>query len=226
MNHRILIVEDDETLGNLLQTFLSLNQYRVEWLKDGDAAFRLLKKSKFDLCLADVMMPNMDGFELLEKLRARKNFVPFIFLTAKALKADKLKGLHTGADDYITKPVDEDELLARIEAVLRRAKRPVLDKVIHTIGKYNFLVEEQVLAYNEEKRYLTEMEADLLLMLCNSGGAVLERSFVLQKLWGKEDYFTRRSMDVFISRLRKYLSKDDAVQIKNIHGKGFVLIKG
>jgi len=223
MNHRILLVEDDESLGFVLKTYLKTQDFRVEWAKDGQEAFSTLKKYKFDLCLLDIMMPRMDGIEVAKRLRARNNYIPIIFLTAKSLKEDRLKGFDLGADDYIVKPIDEEELVARIRAVLRRSKAPKSEAKIYEIGSYQFDLNNQRLQNKEQSYTLTEMECQLLQMLCNSQGELLPRKYVLQKLWGKEDYFTRRSMDVFISRLRKYLKEDERVRIRNVHGSGFIL---
>ncbi len=223
MNYRILLVEDDEALGYLLQEYLKTEGFRTEWAKNGTLALSILKKSKFDLCLLDIMMPKMDGFELMQQLRSRNDFIPIIFLTAKSLKEDKLKAFHIGADDYLVKPVDEDELIARIKAVLKRSKVPVASHATYQIGQMTFDVANQKLTFDAEQSLLTELETNLLLMLCECKGEILPRTQVLQKLWGKDDYFTRRSMDVFISRLRKHLAMDENVKIKNVHGSGFVL---
>ncbi len=223
MNYRILLVEDDEILGYLLQEYLKTEGFRTEWAKDGTLALSILKKSKFDLCLLDIMMPKMDGFELMQQLRSRNDFIPIIFLTAKSLKEDKLKAFNIGADDYLVKPVDEDELIARIKAVLKRSKVPVASNVTYQIGRLTFDVANQKLTLHTKQSLLTELETNLLLMLCECKGDILLRKQVLQKLWGKDDYFTRRSMDVFISRLRKHLAMDEKVKIKNIHGSGFIL---
>lgn len=223
MSYRILIIEDDETLGYLLQEFLKSEGFRIERTKDGAEAFARLKKSKFDLCLLDVMMPRMDGFELAQKLRARNDFIPIIFLTAKSLKEDKLKAFNIGADDYLIKPVDEDELIARIKAVLRRSKEPSASESVYQIGSILFDVENQRLQHQQKDIFLTDLESKLLLLLCQCKGELLSRPYVLKTLWGKDDYFTRRSMDVFISRLRKHLAVDATIRIKNVHGSGFIL---
>ncbi|MEL6717967.1 MAG: response regulator transcription factor [Bacteroidota bacterium] len=223
MNHRILLVEDDESLGFVLKAYLKTQDFRVEWAKDGQEAFSILKKYKFDLCLLDIMMPKMNGIEVARRLRDRNNYIPIIFLTAKSLKEDKLMGFDLGADDYIVKPIDEEELVARIKAVLRRSKAPRSAVDIYEIGNYQFDLKNQCLQSKDQSYTLTEMECQLLQMLCDSQGELLSRKYVLQKLWGKEDYFTRRSMDVFISRLRKYLKADDRIRIRNVHGSGFIL---
>ncbi|MEM0993647.1 MAG: response regulator transcription factor [Bacteroidota bacterium] len=223
MQARILLVEDDESLGFVLQAYLRTQDFRVEWVKNGKEGFSLLKKSKYDLCLLDIMMPKMNGMELMQKIRARKDYIPVIFLTAKALKADKLKGFELGADDYLIKPIDEEELVARIRAVLRRSKAPQGAALSYDIGQFTFDVANQKLSNATQSHYLTELECQLLQMLCDQNGQLLARKYALQKLWGKEDYFTRRSMDVFISRLRKYLASDENVKIRNVHGSGFVL---
>lgn len=223
MDRRILLVEDDESLGFVLRAYLMTQNFRVEWVKNGKEAFSILKKSKFDLCLLDIMMPKMDGMELAKRLRSRKDYIPIIFLTAKSLKKDKLEGFDIGADDYLVKPVDEDELVARIRAVLRRSKVQAATGEVYEIGDFIFNVDNQCLRNSEQSHFLTEMECQLLQLLCKAEGGLLPRKEALQKLWGKEDYFTRRSMDVFISRLRKYFLDHPDIYIKNIHGSGFIL---
>jgi len=220
---KILLVEDDETLGYVLKSYLEMKSFQVDWVKDGQAAYSAFAKQPYDLGILDVMMPVMDGFSLAEKLKTENEKFPIIFLTAKALKVDKLKGFNLGADDYIIKPVDEEELVARIHAVLRRVNPSTSEPEIHSIGQYTFDVKNQKLTYQEEDQYLTERETQILQLLCQNKGNLLARKQVLQNLWGKSDYFNRRSMDVFISKLRKYLSKDESIQITNVHGSGFIL---
>ncbi|MEQ8574206.1 MAG: response regulator transcription factor, partial [Fulvivirga sp.] len=182
-------------------------------------------KSVFDLCILDVMMPVMDGFTLAAKIKEIDEDIPFLFLTAKALKIDKLKGFKLGADDYIVKPVDEGELFARIQAIVKRTKPKVsTEPKILNIGIYTFNYPNLELKTHNKTTQLTQKEADLLKALCDSQGTILDRNNTLKKLWGENDYFNRRSMDVFISRLRKYLDQDPNIKIKNVHGKGFVLV--
>jgi DNA-binding response OmpR family regulator len=224
MSHRILVVEDDESVGFLLQAFLETAGYRTHYTKNGKTAYHALNQSKYDLCLLDVMMPALDGFELVQKLRSNHHFIPIIFLTAKALREDILKGFELGADDYLVKPIDQEELLARIKAVLRRSKDILPIQTNFTVGMYQFDVANQQLCINDSKIFLTEVECKLLTILCSEKGTLVTRSYILRTIWGKDDYFARRSMDVFVSKLRKYLVQDSHIQIKNIHGTGFILI--
>ena len=223
--YRILLAEDDNTLGYVLKEYLELHRFAVELAKDGEAALQTFHRSPFDICILDVMLPKKDGFALAAEIKQLNTQVPFIFLTAKSLKIDKLKGFNIGADDYIVKPVDEEELIARINAVMRR----VADRVNETvrdhfmIGTYFFDYTNQVLVLGDNKQSMTIKEAAMLKMLCEHRSRILDRKQALKALWGESDYFTRRSMDVFISHLRKYLSQDPSVKIKNVHGKGYVL---
>lgn len=222
---KILLVEDDANLGYILKEYLQVYDFAVEWARDGEAGLAQFKKSSYDLCILDVMMPKMDGFTLAEKIKSFSPEVPLIFLTAKALKIDKLKGFKMGADDYIVKPVDEEELMARIHAIIKRSgainseQQPSLFK----IGDYEFDYPNQALVFEGKKQLITTKEADILRLLCLNKGNLLDRQTTLRELWGENDYFNRRSMDVFISKLRKYLGKDPSVKITNVHGKGFVL---
>jgi len=224
----LLLVEDDETLGFLLQEFLSSREFEVDWAKDGVEGLRFFNQSQYDLCLLDVMMPALDGFTVAELLRERQPALPIIFLTAKSMHADVVRGFRAGADDYIKKPVNEEELVVRIQAVLKRSGNAIEpgaagDRMAFEIGGYIFNNEKLSLQYGQEVKILTEMEAGLLKMFCESKGQLLHREFVLQKMWGRNDFLARKSMDVFISRLRKYLSKDGRIKIVNVHGSGFVL---
>lgn len=222
---RLLLVEDDSNLGYLLQEYLDLKAFDLTLLKESEFVLPFLENEPVDLCLLDVMMPGKDGFRLAAEIKARYPALPLIFLTAKSLKVDKLKGFALGADDYITKPVDEEELVARIHAVLRRTALPAAGLVAPTyhIGKYTFDTASQKLQFQKESVFLSAKEAELLQLLCLYKGRLLPRKEALKNLWGSTDYFSRRSMDVFISRLRTYLAKDHDVKIVNIHGKGFIL---
>lgn len=221
--NNILLVEDSETLGFALKEYLELRKFNVRWAKDGAKGEAFFEKYPTDLCILDVMMPEQDGFSLAEKMRLHAPDVPLIFLTARALKADKLRAFGLGADDYIVKPVDEEELVARIHAVLRRSKKVEVEAKSIQLGNYVFDVRNQQLIYDDNTRQLTEREAHLLSLLCEYKGRLLPREKVLKSLWNQNDYFTRRSMDVFISRLRKYLSADEKVEIQNVYGSGFIL---
>ena len=225
MTPKILLVEDDQTLGFLLKEYLQMRDFEVTWAQNGADGLRRFNQEAFNLCVLDIMMPAIDGFTLAKLIRNRNTEVPIIFLTAKSLTEDVIKGFKIGADDYIKKPVSEEELVARIQAVFRRSKISEVEEseALFEIGKYHFDSKNQQLTVDGNTRQLTEREAELLKMLCQNKGTLVSRKYVLQKLWGKTDYFTRKSMDVFISRLRKYLAADDSIKIMNVHGSGFVL---
>ena len=224
MTTKILLVEDDQTLGYILKEYLEMKDFSVTWTKNGVEGLAALEQSIFDLCILDVMMPEMDGFTMAQEARALGNSIPLLFLTAKSLKVDVLKGFSLGADDYIIKPMEEEELVARIHAILNRsASATIQEPTLFTIGNYEFDSSNQKLSYEGEDKYLTERESQVLKLLCINKGNLLSRQYVLKAIWGKSDYFNRRSMDVFISKLRKYLSKDERIQIMNVHGSGFIL---
>ncbi len=222
----ILLAEDDENLGYILKEYLEMNDYTVLLVQDGEAAVMLFNQHDFDICILDVMMPKLDGFGAAKQIKRINEHIPIMFLTAKSLKVDKLKGFKIGADDYIVKPIDEEELIARINAVVRRTKmatvRPLEQTTFH-IGNYLFDYSNQQLIINQTKNVITTKEAEILKALCENQGRILERKATLRALWGESDYFNRRSMDVFISKLRKYLRHDPNIKIRNVHGKGFVL---
>lgn len=221
---KILLIEDHETLGFALQAYLEMKGFEVRWSKDGDAGLKAFEKHPADLCVVDVGLPGRDGFSLAREIRRQAPRQPLIFLTARALKADRLRGFGIGADDYLVKPVDEEELVARVRAVLRRAQPETDIQASISIGRYTFDPQNQELAFHgQPPRRLTEREAHLLLLLCQQRGQLLSRQQVLKEVWSQSDYFTRRSMDVFISRLRKYLSDDPGIEIRNVYGSGFVL---
>jgi two-component system, OmpR family, response regulator len=222
---KILIAEDDENLGYILSEYLKMHDFEVHLSKNGEEALKMYYKQAFDLCIFDIMMPKLDGYSLAKKIREENINIPIIFLTAKTLKVDKLKGFNIGADDYIVKPVDDEELIARIKAILKRVSnnKPITVNTIFNIGEYIFDFNNQTLTIGKEKRILTTKESEILRALCESDGEILNRKIILNKLWGENDYFNRKSMDVFIYKLRKYLSKDTNIKIKNIHGKGFIL---
>lgn len=224
---KILLVEDDHTLGYVLQEYLSMNGYQVQWAQDGEAGLKLFQSKPFDLCLLDIMMPKKDGFDLARDIKQLQPDIPLLFLTAKSLKIDKLKGFQLGADDYVTKPVDEEELIARIQAILRRSnkdssKQPSLIQ----LGKFQFDVSKRILQIDEQVFNLTEKEAELLKMLVHHKNNLLDRNQTLKNIWGDTDYFNRRSMDVHISHLRKILKADPQLKIVNVHNKGFILEDG
>jgi DNA-binding response OmpR family regulator len=222
---RILIVEDDINLGYILKEYIALHGFSVTWAKNGEEGLHHASREDFHLMIVDVVMPRMDGFELARLVREKKS-LPIIFLTAKSLLVDKLRGFKIGADDYIVKPVEEEELIARIEVILKRHYASSQENEhpgTFTIGLYNFDFPNQKLKIGAVEIQLTLKEAELLKLLCLRQDTVLDRKEALGKLWSTVDYFSRRNMDVFITRLRKHLSKDPSVRIMNIHSKGFML---
>ncbi|NER12819.1 response regulator [Leptobacterium flavescens] len=223
---KILLAEDDKNLGYILKEYLSMHNFEVILATNGKEALELFHKSKFDLCVLDIMMPVLDGFSVAQEIKKQQQEMPLVFLTAKALKIDKLKGFKIGADDYILKPVDEEELIARINAILRRtgnSNGEELLPVSFQLGDYLFDYQNQLLTYKDQKQLLTTKEADILRELCLCKGRILDRKKTLNTYWGENDYFNRRSMDVFIYKLRKYLKNDPSISIRNVHGKGFIL---
>jgi DNA-binding response OmpR family regulator len=222
---RVLLAEDDENLGSLLQEYLQAKNYETDWVPNGDKAFRYFEQYHYDLCIFDVMMPVKDGFSLASDVRMMNSTIPIIFLTAKSMKNDVLEGFSRGADDYITKPFSMEELLFRIEAILRRTKGiKGEEKNTWELGKFTFDVQKQELKDKDQVQKLTTKEADLLRLLCNNMNQVLERNFALKAIWIDDNYFNARSMDVYITKLRKYLKGDSSVQIINVHGKGYKLV--
>jgi two-component system, OmpR family, response regulator VicR len=221
---KILYVEDDETLSFVTKDNLEIHGYLVDHFLDGESAIEGFFNGNFDLCILDVMLPKMDGFAVAEKIRATDPNVPILFLTAKSMKEDRLHGLRIGADDYITKPFSIEELILKIEVFLRRKYVSVTSNDQYKIGIYNFDYRNLILTSPTNERSLTQKEADLLKMLLDHKNNVVKRSLILEKLWGEDDYFLGRSMDVFISRLRKYLAEDTKIKLDNIHGVGFKLI--
>lgn len=221
---RILLVEDNESLGTVLQDYLHMKGMQVSWVTDGLKGLHEFENHTFDLCILDVMMPKMDGYTLAEKIKALRPEMPIVFLTAKAMKVDVLKGFNLGADDYIKKPIDEEELLARIKAILLRSKgQSTSPESVLSMGNYTFDYSNQKLCVDNLERTLTKREADLLYMLATNTNKLTRRDVILRTLWGKNDYFNRKSMDVFITRLRKYLSSDPTLRIENVHSTGFIL---
>ncbi|MCZ2100500.1 MAG: response regulator transcription factor [Chitinophagales bacterium] len=221
---KILYVEDDETLSFVTKDNLELHGYEVVHCMNGESAIETFYKEPFDLCILDVMLPKMDGFSVAEKIREADPNIPILFLTAKSMKEDRILGLKIGADDYITKPFSIEELILKIEVFLRRKYVTVSINDLYKIGQYSFDYRNLTLSLDEVPRSLTQKEADLLKMLLDHKNNVIKRSVILEKLWGEDDYFLGRSMDVFISRLRKYLAEDPKIKLDNIHGVGFKLI--
>lgn len=222
---RVLLVEDDPNLGNLLREYLAVKGFAVKLMIDGEKGFSEFKRSKYDFVILDVMMPKKDGFTLAKEIRELDQQIPILFLTAKSMKEDTLEGFKSGADDYMTKPFSMDELLARIEAIMRRSGlKDDNEPSIHDIGQFNFDPNKQSLQMNGDSIKLTTKENDLLYLLSKKRNQVLERNYALNAIWGDDNYFNGRSMDVYIAKLRKYLKKDEGVQIINVHGKGFKLL--
>ena len=220
----LFYVEDDESLSFVTRDNLELNGYAVTYCEDGKKALEAIRSgARYDLCILDVMLPEVDGFTLAQEIRKRDEQVPIIFLTAKSMKQDKIHGLTLGADDYMTKPFSIEELLLKIDIFLRRTKYTGILKANTplNIGHYQFDYKNLNLAYADASETLTQKEADLLRLLNENRNQVVKRSFILETIWGKDDYFLGRSLDVFISRLRKYLNQDERIKIENIHGVGF-----
>lgn len=222
---KILLVEDDESFGYILKEYLTMNGYEVTLATNGEEGLSSFKSKSYELCLLDVMMPLMDGFTLAKELREIDEEIPFIFITAKALKVDKLKGFRLGCDDYIVKPIDEELLIARVKALIHRASGKVKSTVCSDfqIGNYRFDAKKMSLSLNGESHRLTDKEAHVLRLLCENKHMVLDRDVALKAVWGHSDFFNRKSMDVFIHKLRQYLKKDSSVEIVNVRGKGFIL---
>ncbi len=221
----ILLCEDDENLGMLLREYLQAKGYYAELCPDGEAGYRAFLKGKFDICVLDVMMPLKDGFTLAKEIRATNSEIPIIFLTAKTLREDILEGFKLGADDYITKPFGMEELVFRIEAVLRRVcGKKSKENTLYKIGGFMFDTQKQLLTIDGKNTKLTTKESELLAMLCAHANEILQRDFTLKTIWEDDNYFNARSMDVYITKLRKHLKADPSIEIINIHGKGYKLI--
>ncbi len=223
---KILLIEDDPNLGLILQENLQLQGFEVELCVDGEEGRTSFLQNQFDLCLLDVMLPKKDGFTLAGEIRKINQDIPLIFLTAKSLREDRIEGFKIGGDDYITKPFSMEELLLRIQAVLKRSQHSTVEgnQKIFSIGDYEFDTGKQVLQNQNKKQKLTYKEAELLRLLCLHKNTIMERELALKLIWGDDNFFNGRSMDVFITKLRKYLKKDNRIQIVNVHGKGFKLV--
>lgn len=223
---RILLAEDDENLGLLLKEYLQAKDYEVDLYKDGEKAYKGFQNKYFDICILDVMMPIKDGFTLARDIRMSDSSMPILFLTAKSMKDDVLEGFSAGGDDYMTKPFSIEELLVRIEAILRRTRKDsaASGQNIFQLGKYSFDSTKQLLQLGENNRKLTTKESELLKYLCVNRNTVLDRNFALKTIWIDDSYFNARSMDVYITKLRKYLKDDPSIEIINVRGKGFKLI--
>lgn len=226
-NLRVLLAEDDPNLGTVLKDSLELEDNYVELYDDGEKAWNAFNKEDFDICILDVMMPKKDGFTLAAEIKKVDKNIPIIFLTAKSMQEDRIKGLSIGADDYITKPFSFEELNLRIEAIMRRikdARTPDITQTEYEIGKYKYNSDYRILYFDKEEQKLTTKEGELLKLLAFNKNQILDRDIALKSIWGNDNYFTGRSMDVYITKLRKYLKEDEAIEIVNIHGKGFKLL--
>ncbi len=223
---KILLAEDDENLGLLLKEYLIAKGYQTDLFPDGEAAYHGFMRNTYQLCLLDVMMPKKDGFTLAKDIRMINADIPIIFLTAKNLKEDVIEGFKIGADDYMTKPFSMEELIFRIEAIFRRISpdQSQNESTSFKIGKYAFDAHKQILSLNEKEIKLTTKESELLRLLAINANKILERNYALKAIWIDDNYFNARSMDVYITKLRKHLKEDETVEIINVHGKGYKLI--
>lgn len=222
---RILLCEDDESLGMLLREYLQAKGYGAELYLDGEAGYEAFQKGHYDMCVLDVMMPKKDGFTLAQEIRLLNEDVPIIFLTAKNLKEDIFEGFKIGADDYLTKPFSMDELVFRMEAILRRVKGTKTPTATqYKLGRFMFDSQRQILSIDNEQVKLTTKESELLGLLCAHANDVLLRELALKSIWIDDNYFNARSMDVYITKLRKHLKADPTIEINNVHGRGYKLI--
>ena len=219
----ILLAEDDQDFGSILKQYLEMSGYMITWAKDGKEALELFNQGSYNICVLDVMMPKMDGFTLAEKIIDVNPEIPFIFLTARKMKEDKIKGLKLGADDYIVKPFEADELVLRLTNIIKRSNKSVQEVTvieIITIGKYQFNTKRLELSLNNTIQRVTEKESELIQFLFNHKNQLLKREEILRAVWKNDDFFSGRSMDVFISRLRKYFKDDEQISIESIRGIG------
>jgi len=225
---KILLVEDDPNLSMVLQDYLEMMNYDITLCRNGKEGLLVFRSGKFHLCILDIMMPVMDGFTLAEEIKKINEAIPIVFLTAKSLKEDRIRGFRLGCDDYIMKPFSTEELSLRIQAILKRCMAQTNNTVreeepIYQIGKYTFDHKNMILSINDRDRILTRKENALLKLLCENRNQLLTRETALISVWGNDDYFIGRSMDVFIAKLRKYLTDDPSIYITNVHGTGFKL---
>lgn len=225
MSTKILLVEDEKNFGMVLRDYLSMNGFEVSLCENGEIGFDTFKAGKFDLCIVDVMMPKKDGFTLASEIRNINKSIPFVFLTARGMREDMIKGYKLGADDYITKPFDSEVLLLKLKAILNRNHTDNTDRFLHEIGKFSFNAKLRILKseHNKEEK-LSPKEAALLNLLCQHKNDVLPREKALKQIWNDDSYFTGRSMDVYIVKLRKYLAADANIEINNLHGNGYSLM--
>lgn len=224
---KILLAEDDENLGQLLRNYLNAKDFNTTLTMNGREALEAFRREEYDICILDIMMPELDGISVAREIRKVNLEMPVIFLTAKSLKEDVIEGFKTGADDYITKPFSMEELIYRIDAILRRVGEPSSQKKqdFYNIGEYRFDTLKQLLTFRDQTMKLTTKESELLELLCKHKNEVMERNYALKAIWIDDNYFNARSMDVYITKLRKYLKKDPSVKILNVHGKGYKLLQ-
>lgn len=226
-NKRVLLAEDDKNLGTILQAYLVAKGFDTDLCINGEEAGIKFQECSYDMCILDVMMPIKDGFTLAKEIRKKDKQIPILFLTAKTLQEDKIKGFELGADDYISKPFSMEELLVRMKAIWRRVDnntKTASKNNIFELGKYTFDYNRQMLTINDNTQKLTSKESELLRLLCECANEVLDRSEALKKIWFDDSYFNARSMDVYVTKLRKYLKEDDNVELLNVHGVGFKLV--
>ncbi|MEO1049091.1 MAG: response regulator transcription factor [Bacteroidota bacterium] len=223
---KLLIVEDDPNLGQILQEYLEIKGYKADLKTNGEEGIEAFSADRYDLCILDIMMPKKDGFSLAKEIRAVDTHIPIVFLTAKSMKEDTIEGFKIGADDYITKPFSMEELLLRLKAILKRSEGPIGNQEQHifNFGQFIFNYDQQMLSINGSQQKLTSKESDLLRLLCMNINKALDRNTALKLIWGNDTYFNARSMDVYITKLRKYLKKDETIQILTLHGQGFKLV--
>ncbi len=223
---KILLVEDEPNFGAVMKNYLEISDFDVVLCKNGKEGLLSFKNAKYDLCILDVMMPEMDGFTLAKKIKQINTAIPLIFLTAKALKEDIIQGYRLGADDYITKPFDSELLIYKIKAILSRNNNVTKEQVTqYTIGKFTFNPVLRTLTFNNQHEKLSPKESELLSLLCDNMNQILPRENALRAIWGDDNFYTTRSMDVYITKLRKYLKPDSNLSIENIHGSGFRLLQ-
>ncbi|MFK5856871.1 MAG: response regulator transcription factor [Bacteroidota bacterium] len=223
---KILLAEDDKNLGNILTAYLAAKGYPTVLCANGKIAYEAYKRDSFDFCVLDIMMPEMDGFTLAKKIRKIDKEIPILFLSAKAMQEDRIQGFEVGADDYLTKPFSMEELLLRIKAIMRRSTTTTNEntKAIFNFGRFTFDYNRQLLLIDKNEQKLTSKEAELLKLLCENVNNVLDRTIALNKIWFDDSYFNARSMDVYVTKLRKYLKEDSNVELINVHGVGFKLV--
>lgn len=220
----LFLVEDDLSFGAVLKSYLEIHDFDVDWVDDGQHALSHFRKKEFEICILDVMLPNVDGFTIAAEIRKINAEIPILFLTAKNLREDVLKGYKTGADDYITKPFDTEVLIFKLKAILKRHSAiPAKESDFYQIGSYFFDFRLRTIERDRSKQKLSPKEAELLKMLCDNQNELLPRETALRKIWGDDGYFTARSMDVYLTKLRKLFAEDSSVEIRNIHGSGFML---